>query len=74
MTMCVVSPHALSAFASVTQDLNTILRFENASPMCLFISGPAGNMRITTAWGPDENDLGVNELPADRQWPSMQLN
>lgn len=66
-----ISLYALSAFAPAKQDLHTILRFANAR---LFISGPAGNMRMTTAWGPDENDLGVNELLADRQRPSMHLN
>lgn len=39
-----------------------------------FISRPAGNMRITTAWGPDETDLGVNELLTDRQQFSVHLN
>ena len=72
-TMCVVSRHAPSAFASVTGDLNAIRRFSNACPICRFIPGPAGNVRITTAWGPDETDLGVNELLADRQRSSMHL-
>lgn len=39
-----------------------------------FISGLAGNMRIMAARGPDETDLGVNELLTDRQRPSMHLN
>lgn len=66
--------YALSAFASVTRNLHVILRFANACSGCLFISSPAGNMRITTAWGPDETDLGVNELLTDRQRSSMHLN
>ena len=74
MTMWFVSLHALSIFASLTQDLHTILRFANVCPIWLFISSPAGNMRITTAWGPDETDLGVNELLADRLRSSMHLN
>lgn len=68
------SIYALSAFATVTQNLHAILRFANAYPIWLFISVPAGNMRITTAWGPDETDLGVNELLTDRQWSSVHLN
>lgn len=39
-----------------------------------FISVPAGNIRITTTWGPDENDLGVNELLTDRRQSSLHLN
>lgn len=41
--------------------------------LLLFFS-PVGNVRIMTAWGPDEIDLGVNELPTDRQRSYMHLN
>lgn len=44
------------------------------SNMTFFISVPAGNIRITTTWGPDENDLGVNELLTDRRQSSLHLN
>lgn len=74
ITVCFVSPFALSAFACLTQELHAVPRFANACPVYLFISGPAGNRRIMTAWGPDETDLGVNKLLADREQSSMHLN
>lgn len=40
----------------------------------LLISVPAGNIRITTTWGPNGNDLGVNELLTDRKRSSLHLN
>lgn len=74
ITAFFVSPFALSAFASLTQKLHAVSRFANACPIYLFISGPVGNRRIMAAWGPDETDLGVNELLTDREQSSMHLN
>ena len=83
--MYFVSMYCLQS-ASVTLHLHAIPGFTIASPVSFFISPffisvPAGQkkkkkkrMRITTAWGPDETDLGVNELLTDRQRSSMHLN
>lgn len=35
---------------------------------------PPDNIGIARSWGPDENDLGVNELPTDRRHSSLHLN